>query len=165
MKSKEEINQELIRKSKKQPSPRFLCPSDVESFRQNLVKHICRDLMEYSVPVGYILRVLLARGVFKWFAVREDLIEAKDNWKIKIKETLGKMATAKERGDQYELIYQRGYLRGLEECRKEIRKMCHSKRWRAAKRDKEATLFLRWVESGYGINEIIKNIFQGQKDK
>ena len=39
-------------------------------------------------------------------------------------------------------MYLRGYLKATEECRAEIRDMCHSDRWRAPDFDKEAQEYL-----------------------
>lgn len=113
----------------------------IDNCEQNKPSLIAEDLKQY-VPFDIIMRVLLNRGVFKWLAVRRNLIKLKGNWKNKISLILQKIRVSKEEGSHMELWYNKGYLKAYEECRKEIRNLCHSPRWQAPDFDKKAILFL-----------------------
>jgi hypothetical protein len=104
-----------------------LNPKNIWLERQNKVTYVVRDLADYA-PEDVVYESLLRRGVFKWLAVRRDLIKAKDLWKARIRQSLVDQKHAKH---GHEVWYQRGYRRALEECRAEVRAMCHSQRWRA----------------------------------
>jgi len=110
---------------------------------------IARDLKRlFGIPIAATFSVLLSRGVFKWLAVRRDLIEAKLRWKDKVRETIGAIREAKKDPSHQRLWYLRGYLKAVEECRAEVRAMCHSERWRAPDFDYHAWRFLRRLEIG-----------------
>ena len=98
-----------------------------------IVKDICSKYP--NVDPNFVYEVLLSRGVFKWLAVRRDLIKLKNVWREKITE-LNRRKTQQEVG----------YLKALESCRKEIRSMCHSHRWRAPDFDRQANNFLNKKE-------------------
>lgn len=123
--------------------PKALTPTSIWECKQNKPTLIAKDLAEYGVPEDVTYRVLLQRGVFKWLAVRRDLIKAKDRWKSEITETIRKIREAKRDGRWAELMYLRGYLRALEMCRNEVRSMCKSERWRAPDFDSGAREFLK----------------------
>jgi len=101
--------------------------------KQNKPTLIVKDIINKypNIDENFIYEVLLKRGVFKWLSVRRDLIKYKDILKDKIR-NLNRKKNNKEKG----------YLKGLEECRKNIRAMCHSDRWVAPDFDKKANLFL-----------------------
>ncbi|MGB9791333.1 MAG: hypothetical protein ACPLTR_02000 [Thermacetogeniaceae bacterium] len=120
----------------------MLTPTNIWQCKQNKPTLIAKDLIAYGVPEDVTYRVLLERGVFKWLAVRRDLIKAKDRWKQAITETIQKIREAKKDGRQGDLMYLRGYLKALEMCRNEVRSMCKSERWRAPDFDKGAREFL-----------------------
>jgi len=111
--------------------------------RQNKLSFVADDLELYGIPRSVTLRILLARGVFKWLAARRDIIKAKDRWRERITETLGAIRQAKSERDRERLLWLRGYLKALEECRGEMRAICHSDRWRCPDNDTRAR---RWFE-------------------
>jgi len=131
---------------------------NIWAFKQNKPSLIVRDITEKypSIPPDFIYSILLKRGVFKWLAVRRDLIILKNIWRdtitntiISIREEKGKIeADIKYRRptNYNNLYYLRGYLKAIENNRKEIRKLCHSDRWRAPDFDKGANEYLREVE-------------------
>jgi len=119
-----------------------LTPTSICSIKQNKPVLVARDLLEYGVPVEVTLKILLARGVFKWLAVRRSIIKLKCNWKIKITDTCKKVIEYKQQENTYKLGYWRGYLKALEECRNEVRTLCHSTRWQAPDFDETAQQFL-----------------------
>lgn len=105
--------------------------------RQNKPSYIVRDLQGY-VEANIVYKVLLRRGVFKWFIVRRKLIKLKNIWKERVKISLVMQKQAKNA----DVNYWRGYRKGVEECRKEVRELCHSDRWQAPDFDREAQKFL-----------------------
>lgn len=113
--------------------PEVIDPKTIWQLAENRPSLIARDFKVWGIPHE-------VAGVFKWLAVRRDLIHAKDKWRDKITATLAS-------GDQQRLYYLRGYLRALEECREEIRRMCHSPRWRAPDNDPAAARWLWQTQS------------------
>ena len=108
---------------------------------QNKPTLVVRDIMKRypEVDPDFIYEVLLRRGVFKWLAVRRELIHLKYLWKEKVRE-LNRKKTQQEKG----------FLKALEECRKQVRILCHSSRWKAPDIDKTA---LEWLDN-YARKEI-----------
>lgn len=107
------------------------------NFAQNKPSQIVRDLKPYA-PADIVYEALLRRGVFKWLGVRRKLIRLKDTWKKRVVMSLEKQATS----HGPDVNYWRGYRRGVEECRKEVRELCHSDRWQCPDHDREAK---RWL--------------------
>lgn len=121
--------------------------------KQNKVSQVVRDLAEWA-PADVVYEALLRRGVFKWLAVRRDLIRLKDVLRMKItgsimiQRHLRELASnEKDRHLRADLLKsaleERGYRRALEEVRGEIRFMCHSERWRVQDNDRAAK---RWLK-------------------
>ena len=103
-------------------------------FAQNKPTLVVRDILERypDVDPDFVYEVLLKRGVFKWLAVRRDLIKLKDEWKVVIRDMNHKKTP-----------YQKGYHAAMIKCRAQIRKLCHSERFRAPDFDKHAINFLK----------------------
>jgi len=60
----------------------LLTPKGIWNIEQNKPSLIAEDLEKHAgVPLELTHKVLLARGVYKWFAVRRQLIRLKDIWK------------------------------------------------------------------------------------
>lgn len=116
------------------------------SFAQNKPSLIANDLLEYGISKEITHRILLTRGVYKWLAVRRHLIKTKDVWKNRIKTISSELKLAKKSNNGYQVGYFRGYLKAYEECRADIRSLCHSERWQAPDFDKEAIKFLETLE-------------------
>lgn len=119
----------------------LLTPKGIWNIEQNKPSLVVRDLAPYAPP-EVVHRVLLARGIYKWLSVRRDLIRLKNVWKDRINNTLSNLRVAKSVHNDYEVGYLRGYLKAYEECRGEIRDLCHSDRWRAPDFDRGANQFL-----------------------
>ena len=100
----------------------------------------------YNVPREATHAILLARGVYKWLAVRRDLIRLKNEWKEEL--TRLQEEAKKYRRGSIERAKISAQIKTLTECRQAIRKLCHSSRWRAPDNDKEAVLFLTALETG-----------------
>ena len=128
------------------PYAPLLNPRDIWCIRQNKPTLIVRDLAAYGVPADVAYGILLGRGVFKWLAVRRDLIKLKNTWKERVTATITRIHEAKREHNQVELAYQRGYLKAYEECRAEVRGLCHSDRFRAPDFDGGAQEFLEEVK-------------------
>ena len=116
------------------------------NYRQNRPTLVARDLELYGVPREITHRVLLSRGVYKWLAVRRDIIKLKNVWRDRITSIIADIRRAKRDQDRDKLLYLRGYLRAHEECRAAVRAMCHSDRWRAPDFDQEAQTVLSRLE-------------------
>ena len=121
--------------------------SNIWNFAQNKPSLVVDDLIEMlgHTELGYhmdqeyekglksnLYSVLLKRGVFKWLAVRRDLIKLKNAWKQEIVGLQGRKTE-----------YQKGYLKALEKCRADVRALCHSDRWRAPDNDRRAQKWLK----------------------
>lgn len=126
-----------------EPSILGITRKNIWQFRQNKPSLVVRDLLKAVKPsADLIYSILLARGVFKWLSVRRDLIKLKNVWKehIKYLEMLRGMYPKSHPEHQY----LKGQIKALEDCRKEIRNLCHSERWVAPDFDRDAQ---RWLES------------------
>lgn len=115
-------------------------------YEQNKPSLIAQDLLEYGVPYDVSMKILLARGVFKWLGVRRRLIKLKDVWRNRLTDTYTKIQNAKKDSKFYDVAYYRGYIKALEECRKEVRQLCHSERWQCPDFDEKGNRFLRELE-------------------
>lgn len=100
---------------------------------QNKPTLVVRDIKEKypDIDEDFLYEVLLKRGVFKWLAVRRELIKLKHSWKKEIAD-LNRKKTEKEKG----------FLKALERCRKQVRDLCHSARFKAPDFDRGANEFL-----------------------
>lgn len=107
-------------------SPLEASPNNIWNYKQNKPSLICKDLdLLFGVPQHCTAKILVARGAAKWFSVRRELIKLKNGWKEQIKLLY---EDRKVRGTP-EYWYNRGKREALEQCRKEIRILCHSERW------------------------------------
>lgn len=105
--------------------------------KQNKPSLIVKDLMPF-ISEDIIYESLLRRGVFKWLSARRKIIKLKNNWKEKIKKSL----IEQKKSQNANVNYWRGYRKALEECRAEVRSICHGERWEAPDFDKNA---IRWL--------------------
>ena len=124
------------------PYEDLLTKNNIWNIRQNKPSLIARDLELFGVPQEVTHKVLLARGVYKWLSVRRQIITLKNIWKDRINITLDNLRNLSGDRDKYKRGYLRGYLKAYEECRGEIRSLCHSERWQAPDFDREANKFL-----------------------
>lgn len=115
-------------------------------FAQNKPTLIAEDLKKHGVPESITYTVLLARGVFKWLNVRRELIKLKNEWKTRITQLQDRLfeTKGKQVGNRQ---YMRGYKQALEDCRAEVRALCHSERWAAPDFDRHAQKFLEDMEN------------------
>lgn len=107
--------------------------NNIWHYEQNKPTLVVNDITERypEVDPDFVYEVLLKRGVFKWLAVRRMLIKLKDKWK-------GQINRLQARKNPKE----KGFLAALEQCRKEVRSLCHSDRWQAPDIDKKAQEYL-----------------------
>ena len=122
---------------------KYLTPKLIWNIEQNKPSLIAKDLEPFGVKKEIVHNVLLARGVYKWLAVRRRLIKLKETWKAKITETQHKITNEK---NSHKKFYLKGYLKAYEECRKEVRELCHSDRWQAPDFDRQANEHLKKLE-------------------
>ena len=88
----------------------------------------------------------MARGVFKWLSVRRDLIKLKNIWKEEIKSILKDVTERKLSRGTPEYYKSVGRREALEQCRKQIRALCHSERWRCPDFDEKAMEYFKDVK-------------------
>ena len=112
--------------------------------RQNKPSYVVKDLAKY-VPEDIVYDSLLKRGVFKWFAVRRDLIKLKNRWKDRITATIISQKACKKYNKHHLAHWLAGYRKGIEDCRREVRGLCHSERWRAPDNDNLAKNYLERI--------------------
>ena len=126
---------------------------NIWQYKQNKPSLIAKDIEKLGmIPQQVVLKVLMARGVFKWFAARRDLIKLKERWKeqitlaqqgIKIKRAeLNIVSRHSTFADHHDLGYLKGYHAALSECRTQVRVICHSERWRCQDNDMDGWLTL-----------------------
>ena len=115
-----------------------LSKKTIWNYKQNKPSLIVKDITDKYPDIcpDFLYSILLKRGVFKWLSVRRDLIRLKEEWRNIVRELCEKEKTHKEIG----------YLKAMEDCRKRVRKLCHSDRWRAPDFDRKANEYLRRIE-------------------
>lgn len=131
-----------------EPHVSEVCQENIWMYRQNKPTLVARDLHKCGVPYDATYAILLARGVFKWLAARRDLIKLKNVWRRRVKACYGILTIGGM--SPYETGRMRGYLKAVEECRKEVRAICHAERWTAPDYDKGAADFLKRLEKEKG---------------
>jgi len=110
------------------------------AYAQNKPSLVADDLETYGVPREAVHAALLRRGVYKWLAVRRDLIRYKDVLKREIRGLNEHIRTLPRKSVERRVMAAR--LKALEEVRAAIRQMTHSERWRAPDNDREAARLL-----------------------
>lgn len=121
----------------------MLTKSMIWNIKQNKPSLIADDFEKIGIHRDFTHSVLLARGVYKWLSVRRLLIKTKNNWLIEINKTLSELKINKRiPNNQYRIGYLRGYLKAYENCRYDVRELCHSERWQAPDFDRESIEFL-----------------------
>jgi hypothetical protein len=108
---------------------------------------VVKDLTPY-VNSDIVYESLLRRGVFKWLSVRRKLIRLKNAWKCRITESLRQQQLCVDKRNDKGVHYWRGYRRALEECRAEVRALCHGPRWDCPDIDEKAQRWLSKYELG-----------------
>jgi hypothetical protein len=131
-------------------NPLDVKPGNIWQYKQNKPSLIAKDMAEiYGVPPEGTLRILMARGVFKWLAVRRELIKFKIRLKAEITRkqvecyfTKKGLPCNNNPASHYRYGYYKGYHDALTRCRNEIRTLCHSERWKAPDNDGKALMVL-----------------------
>lgn len=131
------------------PYSDMLTPNLIWNIEQNKPTLVAKDLSQLGIPEDITYSILLGRGIFKWLAVRRQLIKLKNEWKSRITVAHNKVVELKHTSNTHDLGYYRGYLKALEECRGEVRGLCHSPRWQAPDYDKEANRYLQQMENNH----------------
>ena len=120
-------------------TPHTINKENIWNFEQNKPTLIAKDLEPFGVPREVTHNVLLARGVYKWLAVRRDLIKLKNVWRDRLTECYH---AAQANRNPIRGAYLKGYAKGVEQCRKEVRALFRSGRFRAPDFDKEANAYI-----------------------
>jgi flagellar biosynthesis/type III secretory pathway protein FliH len=120
-------------------SPLEVTKNNIWNYKQNKPSLIAKDIEELTMlPQRMCMKILMSRGVFKWFRVRREIIRLKESWKKQITMLQGAIQGNKETintkekptyADHYNHGYAKGYHDALTECRNQIRLLCHSQRW------------------------------------
>lgn len=132
-------------------NPLNVTQDNIWEYKQNKPSLIAKDFAElFGIAETDTYAILLARGVFKWLAVRRDLIKFKDELRKIITKTIAEIHQAKKEKDRDRLMYLRGRLSAIEFCRNTIRDMCHSDRFRAPDNDRGAQKYLDRARSRCG---------------
>jgi len=115
-------------------------PQTIWSFAQNRPSLVADDLEVLGISREVTHSILLKRGIYKWLAVRRELIKLKNKWRDELTE-LYHEAGQYTRGspERREIV---GRIKTLEKCRAEVRELCHSDRWQAPDFDKEANDYI-----------------------
>jgi hypothetical protein len=116
----------------------MLNSKNIWQFEQNKPTLVVKDLESYAPP-DVVYRSLLTRGVFKWLSARRKIIKLKNIWKSKISDSIEQQKKTTNPGEK---MYLRGYRKALEDCRKEVRRICHGPRWEAPDFDTTAQKYL-----------------------
>jgi Leu/Phe-tRNA-protein transferase len=125
-------------------------PKTIWELAQNKPSLVVKDVLKLSrssffeMTEDRLYQILLNRGVFKWLAVRRDLIKLKDKWKRSVTACLAWKKEFKRTKEWRRYYFVKGYQAALEQCRAEVRALCHSQRWRAPDNDRKAQ---EWLES------------------
>lgn len=122
--------------------PLAVSPENIWRYEHNRPTLVAEDLERFGVPRSVTYAVLAARGVFKWLAVRRDLIRYKDHLRGEVTRVLAAIRNAKASGNLALVHELRGRLRAYEEVFAAVRALCHSDRWRAPDFDGDAW---RWL--------------------
>jgi len=111
-------------------------PGTIWSYAQNKPSLVCADLERLAgIPQAITARVLMARGVYKWLSARRDLIRLKNVWKDELTRLYRAIESGEIRRGSPEHREALGRIRTLEECRAQVRAICHSERWRIPDND------------------------------
>jgi len=128
---------------KEKLNPLNVDPQNIANYKQNKPILIARDLNRlHGVPIEDTLKILLARGVFKWMWVRETLIDYKDYLKQELAMTIEKSNHAKYKKDWKRHQQLKGRVKVLIEIRKDIKSMCHMDRWCCSSKDRYSLWFV-----------------------
>lgn len=119
-----------------------ITPNLIWNVEQNKPSLIADDLAIFGISREITHEILLARGVYKWLSVRRQLIKIKNVWREKLTASY----TNRRGMSAIDRAYQKGYARAIEECRSDVRAMCHSARWQAPDFDREANKYLSVFE-------------------
>ena len=122
----------------------MLSKKNINSMKQNKPSLIVNDFARIGVVPEFTYNTLLKRGVNKWFFARKKTIALKNALKDKITQSI---VDQKVSESGYRKYYLKGYRKAMEECRRELRSICHGPRWVAPPNDPGAKKFLRSLEA------------------
>ncbi len=97
--------------------------SNIDNERQNHPELVVKDLLPF-VGADVVRAALKRRGINKWLRVRRLLIALKSRWKDELGEARSRAALPTEKRREY----WRGYAVALDNCRQQVRALCHSPR-------------------------------------
>jgi len=80
----------------------------------------------------------MARGIYKWLAARRDIIKLKNLWRDALTVFYRAIESQEIVRGTPEYHRARGTMIALEQCRAQLRSICHSPRWRFPDNDPRA---------------------------
>jgi len=118
--------------------------NNIWNFKQNKVS-LMVDLIKNRYPeveTDFLYEVALKAGIFKWFAVRRDLIKLKNDLR-KFDTEYCLRRKRKSHKTVERMIEDRGRHKMLIFIKEIIRKLCHSDRWQCPDHDRRANEWLK----------------------
>lgn len=120
--------------------PLLVTKDNIDWYPQNRVGLIVEDLVKLGIEPVQAQRILMARGVNKWFYARSQIIRLKDEMRCEITQCLEEITGLKLRmgassppdrrlKQTAELFRLRGRRDATDRWRKEIRRICRGPRW------------------------------------
>ena len=128
-------------------NPLEVSSENVWNFPQNKPSLITRDFLElYGIPQLDSARILMARGVFKWFAGRRKLLKLKEKIKVELKQRYGESEAFKKDplATPKDFYMNKGAVKALERVLKEISEIGHAPRWDVQDNDRRSKE-LKWA--------------------
>jgi len=121
-------------------NPLKVSEQNIWQYAQNRPSLVCKDLADIAdIATETTSKILMARGVYKWLAVRRDLIRLKNTWSTELTRLYRAIGRGTIKRGSPEHLEAKGRIKAIEECRAAIRALCHSQRWRWP--DNDAPLF------------------------
>jgi len=120
----------------------YLTRNGIWNIKQNKPTLVANDFEKLGIPKSITYSILLARGVFKWLSARRDLIKLKDLWRDELTCLYRNIENKEIKRGTPEYYQAIGRIKAFEECRSQIRTICHSERWIAPDFDSQAQKFL-----------------------
>lgn len=121
----------------------LLDPDNIWRIEQNKPSLVVIDIkyLYPNIDEDTIYKILLGRGVFKWLAVRRELIKFKDEIKEELTRLYKQVENMQKGTREHREVV--GRIKALEWVRFRIREMTHSDRFRAPDNDEKAREFLQ----------------------
>ena len=129
-------------------NPLEVSSSNIWNYPQNKPSLITRDFYDlYGIPQLDSARILMSRGVFKWFAGRRKLLKLKESIKAELKlryMSANEFKKNMESTNSKDFYMNKGAIKALEHVLKEIQAIGHAPRWDVQDNDRRSKE-LKWA--------------------